>query len=115
MQFQETLHPDVSTEISATAGADYVLFCVKTTDTASVSKELAKYISPSTVVLSLQNGVNNAEEIRKASGIEAIPTVVRSEEHTSELQSPDHLVCRLLLEKKKTRYKIKTHTQTAVR
>ena len=25
---------------------------------------------------------------------------VRSEEHTSELQSPDHLVCRLLLEKK---------------
>src|SRR5438552_18450454 len=30
----------------------------------------------------------------------------RSEEHTSELQSPDHLVCRLLLEKKKT------HTST---
>src|SRR5258708_10785401 len=27
---------------------------------------------------------------------------LRSEEHTSELQSPDHLVCRLLLEKKKT-------------
>src|SRR5258708_22990041 len=31
----------------------------------------------------------------------------RSEEHTSELQSPDHLVCRLLLEKKKK----KVHTQ----
>src|SRR5258708_16044648 len=28
---------------------------------------------------------------------------LRSEEHTSELQSPDHLVCRLLLEKKKQR------------
>src|SRR5258708_28438247 len=28
-------------------------------------------------------------------------TGLRSEEHTSELQSPDHLVCRLLLEKKK--------------
>src|SRR5258708_18040115 len=28
-------------------------------------------------------------------------TSTRSEEHTSELQSPDHLVCRLLLEKKK--------------
>src|SRR5947208_5742982 len=27
----------------------------------------------------------------------------RSEEHTSELQSPDHLVCRLLLEKKKSK------------
>src|SRR5258708_29869584 len=31
----------------------------------------------------------------------------RSEEHTSELQSPDHLVCRLLLEKKKTDYNSK--------
>src|SRR5947208_8308949 len=30
-----------------------------------------------------------------------LPTSARSEEHTSELQSPDHLVCRLLLEKKK--------------
>src|SRR5947208_13470043 len=30
--------------------------------------------------------------------------VKRSEEHTSELQSPDHLVCRLLLEKKKKEY-----------
>src|SRR5215216_8059141 len=29
------------------------------------------------------------------------PAGRRSEEHTSELQSPDHLVCRLLLEKKK--------------
>src|SRR5947208_11587736 len=29
------------------------------------------------------------------------PRAPRSEEHTSELQSPDHLVCRLLLEKKK--------------
>src|SRR5258708_25173638 len=28
---------------------------------------------------------------------------IRSEEHTSELQSPDHLVCRLLLEKKNGR------------
>src|SRR5215216_6147996 len=28
--------------------------------------------------------------------------MARSEEHTSELQSPDHLVCRLLLEKKKS-------------
>src|SRR5258708_16287990 len=31
-----------------------------------------------------------------------VKTDMRSEEHTSELQSPDHLVCRLLLEKKKT-------------
>src|SRR5258708_31863481 len=33
----------------------------------------------------------------------------RSEEHTSELQSPDHLVCRLLLEKKKKQKDIVTN------
>src|SRR5207244_8834328 len=39
----------------------------------------------------------------------------RSEEHTSELQSPDHLVCRLLLEKKKTNHKITYYTpQTTI-
>src|SRR5438876_9037568 len=34
----------------------------------------------------------------------------RSEEHTSELQSPVHLVCRLLLEKKKKKHNIQTNT-----
>src|SRR5258708_19235192 len=38
--------------------------------------------------------------LREKSGTILI-CVMRSEEHTSELQSPDHLVCRLLLEKKK--------------
>src|SRR5947208_6750830 len=36
----------------------------------------------------------------------------RSEEHTSELQSPDHLVCRLLLEKKKNNRIRKSNTST---
>src|SRR5258708_31231324 len=34
----------------------------------------------------------------------------RSEEHTSELQSPDHLVCRLLLEKKKNKEQAEQRT-----
>src|SRR5258708_30355796 len=36
----------------------------------------------------------------------------RSEEHTSELQSPDHLVCRLLLEKKKKKTENYTYSTT---
>src|SRR5258708_22107151 len=36
---------------------------------------------------------------------------IRSEEHTSELQSPDHLVCRLLLEKKKKTQKLYIQTR----
>src|SRR5258708_15667899 len=38
----------------------------------------------------------------------------RSEEHTSELQSPDHLVCRLLLEKKNDTTKIYSDTASSV-
>src|SRR5947208_13340946 len=41
------------------------------------------------------------EGSRDRQGTEDHDHGVRSEEHTSELQSPDHLVCRLLLEKKK--------------
>src|SRR5258708_37394165 len=45
---------------------------------------------------------SNREPARKHARRTAVDRrVLRSEEHTSELQSPDHLVCRLLLEKKK--------------
>src|SRR5258708_33506936 len=49
-------------------------------------------------------------DARHAGNVEqAIPDFIRlrSEEHTSELQSPDHLVCRLLLEKKKNRRQLR--------
>src|SRR5438552_14799802 len=39
---------------------------------------------------------------RRKCTIQCVGLGPRSEEHTSELQSPDHLVCRLLLEKKNT-------------
>src|SRR5258708_32629487 len=41
------------------------------------------------------------EQHHRRRGVPALAAERRSEEHTSELQSPDHLVCRLLLEKKK--------------
>src|SRR5258708_40366771 len=47
-------------------------------------------------------GVSRAVGMRAGAG-EHSYSAGRSEEHTSELQSPDHLVCRLLLEKKKAR------------
>src|SRR5690348_17466399 len=46
------------------------------------------------------NRQQGAPRARRNEGA-AVPRLTRSEEHTSELQSPVHLVCRLLLEKKK--------------
>src|SRR5438552_2357402 len=45
-------------------------------------------------ILARGNDTESADPLAKLLNVE------RSEEHTSELQSPDHLVCRLLLEKK---------------
>src|SRR5205809_4225353 len=46
-------------------------------------------------------GLQEREHIQGAGGTPALRSDHRSEEHTSELQSRLHLVCRLLLEKKK--------------
>lgn len=75
-QFQETVHSEASTELSAAAGANLVLFCVKTTDTVSVAKQMGALLRPDALIVSMQNGVNNAEEIQAASGIAALPAVV---------------------------------------
>ena len=76
VHFQEIVNPEVSTDLAAAAGADVVLFCVKTTDTASVAKRLAAILPPEALVVSMQNGVNNAEEIQAAAGMDALPAVV---------------------------------------
>src|SRR5438552_6532323 len=51
--------------------------------------------------ISTSHGLDRAVRARDSSPSCAVRATSRSEEHTSELQSPDHLVCRLLLEKKK--------------
>jgi 2-dehydropantoate 2-reductase len=76
LQFQEKVHVEASTEMNAARGAEIVLFCVKTIDTAATIRELAPLLAPGAIVVSCQNGVDNAEQIRAASGIDAVPAVV---------------------------------------
>src|SRR5438552_12508253 len=58
----------------------------------SALKETKKQL----ILAAIEDAKGNYTEAARALGQNE-----RSEEHTSELQSPDHLVCRLLLEKKK--------------
>ena len=75
LQFKETVRVEASTELEAVRGAELILFCVKTTDTDSTARALAPLLSSSATVVSLQNGVDNAEKIR-AVGIDALSAVV---------------------------------------
>src|SRR3712207_6856675 len=45
--------------------------------------------------------LQDLDDVGRGDGIDRLERLVRSEEHTSELQSRQYLVCRLLLEKKK--------------
>ncbi len=76
LQFQESVRVEASTELSAVRGAEIVLFCVKTTDNATTARALASLLTPSALVVSMQNGVDNVEQIRAAAPIEALPAVV---------------------------------------
>lgn len=76
LQGPHTVRVDASTELSASRGADLVLFCVKSTANAATARELAPFLGPDSIVLSMQNGVDNVEQIRAAAGIEALPAVV---------------------------------------
>src|SRR5258708_8073581 len=62
---------------------------------------LTKPSSPSSITLSFLMKIRSNYLVSHLRSLDWLLTSMRSEEHTSELQSPDHLVCRLLLEKKK--------------
>ena len=72
----ETLRAEASAELAAVQGADLVLFCVKSTDTDKVASELAPLLEPHAVVLSLQNGVENAATIARHVRQTVVPAVV---------------------------------------
>jgi 2-dehydropantoate 2-reductase len=76
VQFHERLKIEAASELAAARNAEIILFCVKTTDTRSTARELAPVVAPGAMVLSLQNGVDNAEEIHLASGLTALPVAV---------------------------------------
>ena len=65
-----------STEASAVAGADVVLFCVKSTDTEAAAAQIKPHLAAHTQVLSLQNGVDNDRRLRLVLGQQPVAAAV---------------------------------------
>ena len=86
--FDEIVRVDVSTAADAVAGADVVLFCVKSTDSEKSAREIAPFLGNDAVVLSMQNGVENPDLIRAVLAQRVIASVVYV---ATEMAGPGHL------------------------
>jgi 2-dehydropantoate 2-reductase len=73
---QQRAAVEATADISRVAGAGLVLFCVKANDTASTAKQIAPFLAPNTLIISLQNGVDNVDRMREAANIEALPAAI---------------------------------------
>jgi 2-dehydropantoate 2-reductase len=73
---QEYVSIEASSNIKDIADADLILCCVKSPDTERVMREVKDLIKPDALILSLQNGVDNAERISQVVPNHAISAVV---------------------------------------
>src|SRR5690625_6883752 len=80
-------------------------------------KTIAMQRARPTMISPVRNSGRSGRKVQARVNMNAGPTIqfrssdrMRSEEHTSELQSRGHLVCRLLLEKKKKTSKLRTRS-----
>jgi 2-dehydropantoate 2-reductase len=86
--FDERIRVSARTEESAVQGAQVVLFCVKSTDTESAAVALKPHLAPDALVLSLQNGVENADRLRTLLTQEVAAAVVYI---GTEMAGPGHV------------------------
>ena len=90
-QFDErigTPHLTASTEASAVAQAELVLFCVKSTDTESAGAAIKPHLRADTLVLTMQNGADNAERLRTVIPQDVAAAVVYV---ATEMAGPGHV------------------------
>jgi 2-dehydropantoate 2-reductase len=87
-QLQAHVPVQASSDASALRGAQLVLFCVKSGDTESAAAQIAPHLAPDALVMSLQNGVDNAERLQALLPQHVVPTVVYV---ASEMAGPGHV------------------------
>lgn len=88
VSFLERVQVRAQTEPSAVRGAELVLFCVKSSDTARAALAIAPHLGRDALVLSLQNGVENAERLQAALPQSVLATVVYA---ATEMAGPGHI------------------------
>lgn len=88
LKFDEHIKVGADTQAKAVAGAQLVLFCVKSTGTESAAREIAPHLDADACVLNLQNGVDNTERIAALVKQPVFPAAVYV---ATEMAGPGHL------------------------
>ena len=86
--FRQHVPLQAATDAGGVAGAQLVLCCVKSTDTENAAAEMAPHLASDAIVLSLQNGVDNAQRLQARLGREVLPAVVYV---AAEMAGPGHV------------------------
>jgi len=73
---QERIRIEATTDIGAVRDCSLILFCVKANDTSATAAQMAPFVKPDSIVVCLQNGVDNADKVRAATNVVAIPAAV---------------------------------------
>jgi 2-dehydropantoate 2-reductase len=73
---RERFRAQATTEMSAITDCTLILFGVKAHDTSAAAQQMAPFVRPDATIVCLQNGVDNAERVRAAANVPAIPAVV---------------------------------------
>src|SRR2546430_15116188 len=72
----ERIRARATTEMSAVRDCSLILFCVKANDTQEAANQMAPLLRPDATVVCLQNGVDNADQVRAAANVVVVPAAV---------------------------------------
>lgn len=86
--FKAHVSMQASTDASAVEGAEVVFFCVKSTDTEGAGMEIRPHLMPDALLITLQNGVDNAERLQALVPQEVAAAVVYV---ATEMAGPGHV------------------------
>ena len=73
---QERITATATVEMSAVRDCSLILFCVKANDTLATATQMGAFVRPDATVVCLQNGVDNADQVRAAANVAAVPAAV---------------------------------------
>src|SRR5258708_18022817 len=88
---RERIAIKATVEMSGLRDCSLILFCVKANNTSATATQMAPFVRPDATVVCLQNGVDNADQVRAAANVAAVPAVVYVGVSVAESGCGEHL------------------------